>query len=358
VYTIDFNYRIPSELSKIAPPSAPPLESVKVAYELGEEFPEEAGFYGMTSLEPMFRLGLTPETTFLRAHRARLRQWLATDIAVAWRKRYVRHAIEADGTVTAYFEDGSTAHGDLLVGADGAMSPVRGSLGFEDPEVVAVASVGGELRLDAKKSAEFQALGHSFFRVGAPDCFLFVGIRDIAPGAMFADHYWLFMWTDATMQHKSREHWTKTASKEERLEFAKRRLAELNAHPKFREIIDTQPVDGMLDSISFHVRLPERSPDGPVTLLGDSMHAMPPFRGQGANNAISDSLLLGSYIVEGVRNQNQSPFRASDIVRAYETEMIPRATGWVLASSQSTENFLIASARDVITPLAPNIQNH
>jgi 2-polyprenyl-6-methoxyphenol hydroxylase-like FAD-dependent oxidoreductase len=348
--SIDFSTVV--DLITNAPPSAAPLESVRVARELGNDFHDEAAFYSITSTEPVFKLSAAPGSNagFLRANRTRLRQWLATDIPVAWCKRYVMHTIETDGKVTAHFDDGTSASGDILVGADGAMSHVRSCLNLEGPEILPVGMIGGELMLNEEQSADQQALGHSFYSVSEKDCNLFVGLRDIALGGA-SSHYWLFQWRDEVAMAQGNEYWTMKAGKEERLEFVKKMLTERNVHTRLRKIIDLQPVDGILDSIIYRARIPTPCPEGPVTLIGDSMHVMPPFRGQGANNAISDAMLLGSLILQAIQSQPQALFRASDVIRAYEVEMVPRAMGWVLASRGAVDNFDARSSHILRTPV-------
>lgn len=59
--------------------------------------------------------------------RMTLRQVLLTGIedVVHFDKRFTRYEQHGDGTVTAHFADGTSATGDVLVGADGTGSPVR-----------------------------------------------------------------------------------------------------------------------------------------------------------------------------------------------------------------------------------------
>jgi 2-polyprenyl-6-methoxyphenol hydroxylase-like FAD-dependent oxidoreductase len=57
----------------------------------------------------------------VRAERLRLRNWLATNLPIQWGKRVMRIEHDDEG-VSVYFEDGTSAKGDILVGADGINS--------------------------------------------------------------------------------------------------------------------------------------------------------------------------------------------------------------------------------------------
>jgi hypothetical protein len=93
----------------------PFLEAVGTTYNIG--LPSEGAMYGLNFNERA-RFGHTPETKFIRAYRAKLRRWLMTDIEITWNKQFARYEEDNDG-VTAFFEDGSSVKGDILVGADG-----------------------------------------------------------------------------------------------------------------------------------------------------------------------------------------------------------------------------------------------
>lgn len=69
------------------------------------------------------RIGVedTPEMPIVRAERMRLRRTLATNIPIQWGKR-VSRIVHDDNGVEAFFEDGTSAKGDILVGADGINS--------------------------------------------------------------------------------------------------------------------------------------------------------------------------------------------------------------------------------------------
>lgn len=66
-----------------------------------------------------------PATSSHAVSRATLRRILLTglDDVVRLGKEYQRYEQNPDGTVTAFFADGTSATGDLLVGADGVRSP-------------------------------------------------------------------------------------------------------------------------------------------------------------------------------------------------------------------------------------------
>lgn len=57
----------------------------------------------------------------LRVTRSKLRGWLNQNLPIRWNKRFTKFE-EDDTGITAYFEDGTSAKGDVLVGADGASS--------------------------------------------------------------------------------------------------------------------------------------------------------------------------------------------------------------------------------------------
>lgn len=60
--------------------------------------------------------------SIVRINRWRLRDWLATNIPIQYNKRVARIE-ENEDSVTAHFSDGTSATGDILVGAEGPHSP-------------------------------------------------------------------------------------------------------------------------------------------------------------------------------------------------------------------------------------------
>lgn len=76
----------------------------------------------------------SPKFPFIRAERRRLRDWLSTNIPVQWGKR-VQLIEDDDHGVTVHFEDGGSAKGDILVGADGINSVGRSNYTIHRQEI-------------------------------------------------------------------------------------------------------------------------------------------------------------------------------------------------------------------------------
>jgi 2-polyprenyl-6-methoxyphenol hydroxylase-like FAD-dependent oxidoreductase len=73
---------------------------------------------------------------------------------VEFDKTFVRYERNRDGTVTCFFEDGTSATGDVLVAADGARSRVRRQrLPEARMEETGILSIGGKVPLTEETRA-------------------------------------------------------------------------------------------------------------------------------------------------------------------------------------------------------------
>lgn len=89
---------------------------------------------------------------------------------IQWDKKVVRFETTAHG-VTAYFEDGTTASGTVLIGAEGGNSPTREALCPETFQLqpIAVRGVGVAARLTPEQVAPLLAYDPLLFHGMHPE---------------------------------------------------------------------------------------------------------------------------------------------------------------------------------------------
>jgi len=99
----------------------PPLIQASITYSLGLH--ASALFYDKEG-KLLHKLGHedpSKEGYLVRVERAKLRDWLTHNLDIEYGKRFQRFE-EHEAGVTAFFEDGTSAAGSVLVGADGTNS--------------------------------------------------------------------------------------------------------------------------------------------------------------------------------------------------------------------------------------------
>ncbi|CAF2888004.1 unnamed protein product [Rotaria sp. Silwood2] len=219
--------------------------------------------------------------------RAVLRRNLLKNIDICWNKRFVSYTILDDG-IEAYFHDGSSVKGTLLVGCDGAQSLVRAqlvpNLHREDTGVVIVA---GTLELNEQCVQTRQLIQNSLVQIlGDHGHALFL----ISVGQSW---FWSLSWasTDTTQSNLS--------------------MPELL--DKFRSNFNNEEIVRLMESSLLSTRLtPLRlyslprlrvnpfSNNPRVTLMGDAAHLMTIQRGMGANTTFADALDLVDVMRRGI----------------------------------------------------------
>eukprot|EP00966_Prymnesium_polylepis_P172980 4000844-Prymnesium_polylepis.1 len=73
-----------------------------------------------------------------------------------------------------------------------------------------------------------------------------------------------------------------------------------------------------------------------VTLIGDAAHPMTPFKAQGANQALSDAVLLADCLVHGV--DQHGPHHGFDVaLPIFESKMLSRSARMVVGSREKAK---------------------
>lgn len=273
--------------------------------------------------------------------RMTLRQVLLTglDDIVHFGKTFTRY--EASGPkVTAHFQDGTSAAGTVLVGADGTGSPVRRQYlpqaRIEDTGMIAIsgkAALTGESRaLLTPKMASGLSMVFAPKGYGAVIYVMeFPWDTDGAPKADLgsADAELIATWSGLTFDN-SRDYITTGFGAAARWLPAEvmgmtgpdlqRLVGELTAkwHPDLRKLF------ALADPMSFFpINIRTSVPLQPwetsnITLIGDAIHTMTPGRGVGANTALRDARLLCRNLAAA--RDGKVPLLAA--IRDYETKMI------------------------------------
>ena len=211
--------------------------------------------------------------------------------------------------VTLHLANGTSAEGDLLVGADGVRSVIRRQLHQNEPPArpSGIISVRG-------------AVDGAISRLGGVDGLYYLGpgvesahIRASATGI-----YW-FM-----------------AVAEELVPANTTSAAALLAHlaPKFDDTF--RAITSATSECRYDGVLVDRDPlprwgDGVVTLIGDAAHPLLPHTGQGAAQAIVDAVTLARMLAQHVDIEQT--------LRAFEAERLPK-TAALVRQGRRTARFM------------------
>jgi 2-polyprenyl-6-methoxyphenol hydroxylase-like FAD-dependent oxidoreductase len=268
------------------------------------------------------------------ASRITLRQVLLAELDdVHFGKTFDRYE-ERGGRIVVYFEDGTSAQGDVLVAADGGGSRVRRQfLPYAERIDTGVVGIAGKIFLDTARDRIARPLLDGISLVAARGGLgLFIAIQEMTgspiggiggneaalpgTGNLFENTRSYLMWALSAKREKfglRGDEWARGAA----LTAAAARAMAGWARA-FRDLV------GLADPTTISC-LPIRTsvPIAPwrtarITLLGDAIHSMTPYRGIGANVAIKDAARLKRALVAAQNGER-------DIVEAihdYEAGML------------------------------------
>ncbi|GLV60701.1 monooxygenase [Dictyobacter sp. S3.2.2.5] len=240
-------------------------------------------------------------------------------------KTFERYELQPEGKVTAVFSDGSTATGDVLVGADGANSRVCKQYLPQARRVETNAlAVGGKLMLTPEARAWLPRPIQTRMNIVIPPqkYFLFNAVFDhtyasredlselssnlraagLDPELLFADTSNYVLWGFAANVNA----YPASAEALSGPPLQKLVLQMINDwHPDLRRLVaDADP------ATVAPIRLKASVPIGPwessrVTVLGDALHNMTPIGGLGANMALRDASSLARALSAVQRGEAQ-----------------------------------------------------
>lgn len=265
---------------------------------------------------------------YTQLHRADLHDILAgaaraLDPNVVRLNRKVTGFEESANGVTLRFEDGGTAQGDLLIGADGLKSAVRRQMSGDVPATytgdaawrltVPVEKLPPDL-LETVMSVFMGPGGHVVcYYLRAGTLLNFVGLVE-------TDEVSEESWTVKLPWHMLEEHFR-------------------GWHPAIRAIINAADHDHCY-RWSLHNRPPIRNwSTGHVTLLGDSAHPTLPYLAQGAVMAIED----GAVLTRALAMASSIP----EALHIYQRNRVDRTARIVLQSSENRKLFHLHSEAEI-----------
>ena len=237
------------------------------------------------------RLGASVRMVPRRVLLERLQEGFPTD-RIRYNCRAVKVVSTHDG-VRVEFENGSAAEGDLLIGADGLHSRIRDIVGARDAEPTGWCSWQGLATLPyiADKHVALLAIGEH-------------GNLGLWPAGGSDAQWWFDLpWSRGFVRPERpidviREHFTGWCDAVD-------------------GVLATLTDDDLADSPYPHFRHPIPRPgQGPLTLLGDAAHTMPPTLAQGTNQALLDTMVLCKALSDFRRATNGSDL--SKALRWYE----------------------------------------
>jgi salicylate hydroxylase len=274
------------------------------------------------------------------ASRITLRQVLLAglDDVVRFGKTFERYEELPTGRVVAHFADGAYAEGDMLVAADGGGSRVRRQfLPHAERIDTGIVGIAGKVFLDGGNRERLapELRNGMTLASGRGGCSLFVALQDIddtamngfggndgsaAAGAHFDNARSYLMWAFGARREKLGLAGSDTdqISGEELRKIVLKAMTTQAWDQRFRDLVHLAD-PATINAITIRTSVPVAPwPTRRITLLGDAIHSMTPYRGIGANVALKDAVRLCRALTAADRGERP----LIDAIRGYEADMV------------------------------------
>jgi 2-polyprenyl-6-methoxyphenol hydroxylase-like FAD-dependent oxidoreductase len=250
------------------------LKTIQVDPEQGRKDTGQFLFLNLANVEPVYQIPPSPR---LRINREKFRKLLLDGLDVQWNKSITGFDTTSSGVV-GKFQDGTTAEGKLLVGADGATSKLRRIICPDTGSLnqLPVRFLGATVKLSPSEIAPLRALDPLLFQGCHPDTgtYLWFSTLDTPEvnGSKGVDEYYSaqlnMSWPVRTPEDEV------PATNDEKLAKMKKLADVLESRlrtpvqniPNGTEIVEIKLADWPC--------LEWPNSDGKVTLIGDAAHAM------------------------------------------------------------------------------------
>lgn len=273
------------------------------------------------------------------------------DDVVCFDKQFTHYEEASDGKITVYFEDGTSAQCDVLVGADGGNSRIRKQFLPQAKRIdTGYRAIQGKTLLtdEIKQFLPLRLFDGPASVIAPHGRSMFIAVQEfqqkpsdieeigeaiaLHPNLLLSDSSDFVGW--GFIAHKEKynlkeelETMDSTALKQVTLQMMH------DWHPHLQRLIREADSSTILFTSIYSSTPIEHWQTKHITLLGDAIHSMTPARGIGANTALRDAHLLGKNLVAASRGE----VSLVQAIHDYEVEMLQYGFAAVLSSKKALE---------------------
>ncbi|KAK4224216.1 FAD/NAD(P)-binding domain-containing protein [Podospora fimiseda] len=273
----------------------------------------------------------------IRVTRDKFRRLLATGLDIQWGKAATSFITHNDGSVTVNFEDGTSHDGTIVVACDGGNSRIRQQL-FPDHQKhqLPIRLMGLKLDYTPEQIEPLRKLDPYFLQGCASqnDSFVYFSTLNAQGNTQPPSTHYT---TQLAISWPVRPNFFSSPSpipfpttNPARLSLIKS-FASTWSDP-FKSLALSIPENTEIKCLELSDWVPPKNfrTKGSVALLGDAMHPMVMYRGEGANHAIVDVLEFVEEVLPYVYGEG-----LRDALDRFEDKVVPRVRAGVLASRQA-----------------------